>query len=200
MSPTLSFFTKHKSVIINIFRLVYLLIIVFVFWSVKEKWNGVNFGRTAIVMFVVVLLPGIARRFGVRTITTAIIMLFRRQLGITVYLLSVSHFFLGRVMRRLATGSFSLSSFSLFEIVGFSALLLLTPLFATSNDWSVSKLGKWWRRIHGMIYLVAWLIFFHVALQRFSMWSVIIGSAAVLEIASFLYSSYWKKTKKDLLY
>jgi len=39
--------------------------------------------------------------------------------------------------------------------IGFSAFLLLVPLAATSNNWSVRKLGSKWRQLHKLTYLAA---------------------------------------------
>jgi sulfoxide reductase heme-binding subunit YedZ len=39
--------------------------------------------------------------------------------------------------------------------IGFSAFLLLVPLAATSNTWSVRKLGPKWRQLHKLTYLAA---------------------------------------------
>jgi sulfoxide reductase heme-binding subunit YedZ len=55
--------------------------------------------------------------------------------------------------------------FSPFELAGVAAFTLLTPVFITSNEWSVRTLGRAWRTIHALVYLVIWLVFLHVALQ-----------------------------------
>ncbi|KNX40312.1 Sulfoxide reductase heme-binding subunit YedZ [Roseovarius tolerans] len=39
--------------------------------------------------------------------------------------------------------------------VGFTAFLLMVPLAATSNDWSLRRLGRRWRRLHKLTYGVA---------------------------------------------
>ena len=39
--------------------------------------------------------------------------------------------------------------------VGFTAFLLMVPLAATSNDWSLRRLGPRWRRLHKLTYGVA---------------------------------------------
>jgi len=39
--------------------------------------------------------------------------------------------------------------------IGFTAFLLLVPLAATSNNWSVRKLGPKWRQLHKLTYLAA---------------------------------------------
>lgn len=39
--------------------------------------------------------------------------------------------------------------------IGFACLLLLIPLAATSNNWSIRKLAQTWNRLHRLIYLIA---------------------------------------------
>lgn len=41
--------------------------------------------------------------------------------------------------------------------IGMVAFVLLIPLAATSNDWSVRKLGPSWRRLHKLVYAAALL-------------------------------------------
>lgn len=48
-----------------------------------------------------------------------------------------------------------------FALVGFSALMLLLPLAATSWDWWKIKLGVLWKRIHRLVYLAALLVVIH---------------------------------------
>ncbi len=44
---------------------------------------------------------------------------------------------------------------------GFSALLLLVPLAATSSDRMMRRLGRRWQRLHRLIYLAAGLAVLH---------------------------------------
>ena len=54
--------------------------------------------------------------------------------------------------------------FILSGIVGFTLLLLLA---ATSNNWSVRKLGgRNWKRIHRLAYLIMLLLIYHQATQE----------------------------------
>lgn len=41
-----------------------------------------------------------------------------------------------------------------YAVIGFIAFLLLIPLFATSNKWSQKQLGKRWKRLHQLVYLI----------------------------------------------
>ncbi len=48
-----------------------------------------------------------------------------------------------------------------FVLVGFTAFLLLIPLAVTSNRYSMRKLGKRWRQLHRLIYLIGILSVIH---------------------------------------
>lgn len=194
----LPFFTQNKGKIINVFKIFYFLLVVVmvvggsaIYYKNESHlffYNlGLYSGRATLVVFVITLLPGIARRFNIRTSLTTILMLFRRYLGISVYLLALLHAVLVRLVSRL-TGEISASvPYPLFELLGIAALNLLFVMFLTSNDLSVARLGLWWKRIHSLTYVIAWLVFGHVALQNpTSIWSILIGVTAVLEIFSLI--------------
>jgi sulfoxide reductase heme-binding subunit YedZ len=48
-----------------------------------------------------------------------------------------------------------------FLIIGLSALLLLIPLGVTSLPILQKSLGKWWKRLHRIIYLIVFLVMLH---------------------------------------
>jgi sulfoxide reductase heme-binding subunit YedZ len=48
-----------------------------------------------------------------------------------------------------------------YVLVGFAAFLLMTPLALTSNRWSMRRLGKRWKRLHQLIYVVGVLAIIH---------------------------------------
>jgi len=142
-------------------------------------------GKTAIIFFILTIAPGIGRRMGVSSKALQFLMLFRRQLGLMVFYLVLFHlstvWFLPS-MKYLGT----IFPLNRVQLVGGLAFIFLIPLFLTSNRWSVQKLGVWWKRIHSLVYIIAWLMFLHVAFQSSWLWASIIGTAAVLETISFI--------------
>ena len=48
-----------------------------------------------------------------------------------------------------------------FVLVGFAAFLMLVPLAATSNRWSQRKLGKNWKQLHKLVYVIIVLALIH---------------------------------------
>lgn len=48
-----------------------------------------------------------------------------------------------------------------YAIVGLAAFILLIPLAATSFNWAMRKLGKRWKPLHRLVYLIAILVIIH---------------------------------------
>lgn len=48
-----------------------------------------------------------------------------------------------------------------YVLVGFTAYLMLIPLAATSTKWAMRKLGKNWKRLHKLVYLIGVLGIIH---------------------------------------
>lgn len=145
-------------------------------------------GEYAILFFILVSIPGIARRFRYSHKLIMIIMMFRRQLGVLTYLFVLMHSMILRIIPWITKEIPLLVE--PFILAGISANILLFSLFITSNNWSVKKLGNWWGKIHDLIYIIVWIIFLHTALQGLSTWSVLIGLAACLQLSSHLYARF----------
>lgn len=190
---------KEKAIFHRSFLVVYAVILTMLVWgsvaiirnSPSSSWFygvGVWSGRAAVMMLAIVLIPGIFGRFGIQIKVTRVITFYRRQLGITTFLLSLTHGMLVRNVARFALGQYPLSLAPIFEFFGTLALSFLFFLFITSNDWSIGRLGPWWKRLHRLVYIIVWLILFHTILQRVSVWSMAIGVVAILEAVSLLWS------------
>jgi DMSO/TMAO reductase YedYZ heme-binding membrane subunit len=191
---------RNKEGIVSIFKFLYLLIlglilISFPLASAKNAAfnflveNVAYFGRVALFLLFIIVTPGILGRFNIQIKITRIITVYRRNLGILMFLVVATHYHMVNLPKIAGIEPFTLS-LPLFQTVGFSAFVLLSFLFITSNNFSVRKLGRWWKRIHRLIYVVLWLVLAHTALQRVSIYSVMAGIFATLEVASLLYSYY----------
>lgn len=189
--------------IISKFNYVYALILSYLLlgsWAIYSQnylatffyTNAIRFGNLGLLVLVVIVIPGILGRLGIEIKLTRTITLFRRQLGITTFLLVLTHFVHLRFIFILTEKI--KPPLSLFETMGFLAFSLLFLLFLTSNNTSVKTLGPWWKRLHRLIYVILWLVVIHTGLQRISPWSVLIFTVASLEIFSLGYS-YFKKGK-----
>src|SRR3989338_9399385 len=190
-------FAQKSPQIIPFFKYLYFVILLFMLigaWTYLKNSRvdqffytiGVYFGRTAVLLLGIVVLPGILGRLAIDIKITRIITLFRRQLGILVFVLAFCHYQLVRGIS-IYTGQIPLSPRPIFEVIGTSALFLVFFMFLTSNNFSVRKLGKNWKRLHRVVYLILWLLVLHTGLQRISIWSIFIFTFAVLEVLSLAY-------------
>ena len=88
---------------------------------------------------------------------------FRRMAGLFVYFYACCHFLIWFL------ADHSLDPASMIEdiierpyiTVGFSAFVLLTPLALTSNQWSMKKLGRNWKKLHRLVYVIIVLVIIH---------------------------------------
>jgi sulfoxide reductase heme-binding subunit YedZ len=53
------------------------------------------------------------------------------------------------------------SSIPLYIALGLLGLLILTALALTSNRWAMRRLGKYWKRLHRLVYLAGLIVVFH---------------------------------------
>lgn len=143
---------------------------------------GVKAGEVALVLYLATLLPGIFQRMKWLPLWVALVMPFRRHVGILMFLMACMHYsfvvllpIVFGVVAPVVTATTSL---------GLLALLSLLPLWLTSNDVSKKTLGKWWKRLHRLTYLALLLLFGHVAVQ-ISKWSLPMVLVLVLEIWSW---------------
>ena len=176
---------KHRDPIIQVLILLNCLLALVWYVSFQIPVEAKMFGRIGLVLYILTTIPGIMRRFGKYYKPVSILMIFRRHIGIMTFMFILIH------------ASTQLRGFipaDIFQLARFFAFLIFLSLFLTSNNWSVGKLGKWWHRIHNLTYIVVWLIFAHVALQRLSIWSVLIGITSVAQIASHIYAKRKERT------
>lgn len=199
-----AFSVRNRSRIILVFKLFYVGQIILLYLGVRAVLKqsdsfiffynlAVNFGRAGIVFYILTVLPGMCRRFGIKHKLISTLMIFRRYLGISSFMSILVHFFVIRGTGLLFLKIYPLFSRPFFEMMGLSALILLLPMFLTSNDVSVKFLGIWWKWIHKLTYIIIWFIMLHVTLQRVSLWSVLVSIVLIGQVASFFYK--WMKRK-----
>lgn len=191
-------FAQRNKLIISLFHFLYYLLAVFLIIGAYVSLTGNSleplfynlgkkFGQGALLLLGVVVLPGILGRFKLEIKLTRLITVFRRQLGILVFISAFIHFSLVRGFPYI-TGLFPFKIFSeLFIAAGFLALFLMFFMFLTSNNLSVKKLGRWWKKLHRIVYVILWVLVLHTGLQRISAWTVFISFFAALETFSWIY-------------
>lgn len=141
------------------------------------------FGKIAAFLLTITLLPGILGRFSLFPIPRATLMLFRRYLGILTYLMVVTH---SMFIYWLPSFTYGFGPLRFFQLFGMLAATMATPLFLTSNDYSVRVLKKGWKRIHKLVYLMLIFALLHTLLIEVGVISLMLATVAVLEVLSFL--------------
>jgi hypothetical protein len=154
-----------------------------VLFDITEFSNAKSLGTVSGLAFVLVLVPGIIKRFGLvgKPIFKNIYQILnysRAQIGIMMYLIMYVH--------HLGTG---------YNQAGVVVLYLLLPLLITSNMFSKKLLKKWWQRLHWLVYIAFWFIILHVVQVESENLLFLLIAVAVVEVVSFGYA-FWRNKKK----
>ena len=201
--PWQSWIIQKRAKIILVFKTAYWsLVLVWLVgnWQVYQgsvRWFewAILAGESAIVSYILTLLPGMAGRYGVRHPVLQVLTMFRRYIGILTFLFVLTHLsWVWGVSWVSSVLGGSEIFWPWFLLAGLGAASLLLLMFLTSNDLAVRKLGPWWKRVHSVTYVIVWLIFLHTSLQAWNVWSVLIGTAAVMEVGSWGWV-WWKRQK-----
>lgn len=94
----------------------------------------------------------------------------RRAIGLWAFGLSVAH---ACVILYQQHSSLSDMAFYRKSISGLLLLLIFTLLAVTSNNWSIRKLQRNWKRLHSLTYVAAFLLPWHITAKMADHWSVI---------------------------
>jgi len=88
---------------------------------------------------------------------------FRRMLGLYVFFYVCCHFSIWLIFDHAFDFADMIEDIVKrpYITVGFSALVLLIPLALTSNNAMVRRLGKWWKKLHQLTYLIVVLGVLH---------------------------------------
>ncbi|MBC7498736.1 rubredoxin [Candidatus Gracilibacteria bacterium] len=126
-------------------------------------------GYAITLLWIILWIPIFSRVFGLKI--AQVVIPLRRELGILMGTLAFVHGagFMIAYPSMVASTSFWWSKGSItYTAVGFVALLLSIPLTLTSSSWAMAKLGKNWKRLHRVVYIIIILTVLHVVLLRFS--------------------------------
>lgn len=116
---------------------------------------------TAIFVYALTLYPGINRDLKLHR-SIKFLAKFRKQIGVASCLLSLGHvgyilLFTDHIQTNIMSG-----------IICTSIFILLT---ITSNRWSQRKLGKIWKHIHSLTYMLPFLLIWHI-ISKMETWSI----------------------------
>ena len=94
----------------------------------------------------------------------------RRSIGLWTFALSVAH---ACVVLYQQAPNLSEIEFYRKSVSGLLLLLLFTLLALTSNNWSIRKLQKNWKRLHSLTYVAAFLLLWHISAKMVDQWSIV---------------------------
>ncbi|MEM9265888.1 MAG: ferric reductase-like transmembrane domain-containing protein [Cyanobacteria bacterium P01_F01_bin.13] len=144
---------------------------------------GNYLGFLALAAYVATLLPTIVRIvFPIFKAHDAVRWLLkqRRAIGILSFVLAVGHTYF--VIRKRNFDFFDFNTYRA-SAEGLSTLIVFTLLTVTSNDWSMKRLKRNWKRLHTLTYAAMFLLTWHVINKMAGQWTLVTPIAAVSIIA-----------------
>jgi methionine sulfoxide reductase heme-binding subunit len=88
----------------------------------------------------------------------------RRWYGIMMAFTAFGDAIAAGITDNFAGGVFGRLAGHVFELMGFLMVMLLIPLLLTANPWAQRKLGKYWKTLHKLIYVIWGLLACHLIL------------------------------------
>jgi methionine sulfoxide reductase heme-binding subunit len=88
----------------------------------------------------------------------------RRWYGIMMAFTAFGDALAASITDNFAGGVFGRLAGHVFELMGFMMVMLLIPLVLTGNPWAQRKLGKFWKPLHRLIYVIWGLLACHLML------------------------------------
>ncbi|ABW33411.1 ferric reductase-like transmembrane domain-containing protein [Acaryochloris marina] len=148
--------------------------------------NWLGFG--AALLYVVTLLPTILRIVFPSLKETGIpkkLLLQRRLLGLVAFILSIVHGYLMIIKREI--DFLDIQTYWIYSQGIFTFTIFLLLAF-TSNDWSVKKLKKNWKKLHQLTYLAMFLLLWHIIDKMWGHWTWLTPpSLLMIGIVTFLF-------------
>ena len=160
LSPLENSIRKYRTYIGYFFLFLALLSCSF-FWiedSIRESGE-----KAILVLWIILWIPILARVFGIRIFSQMLPL--RKELGILMGILALVHGFsflipYGESAVLFADGK---PTFLFFGIV---AMWLSVPLTCTSSTWAMRKLGKHWKTLHRIVYIIVIFAVAHVVILK----------------------------------
>lgn len=132
-----------------------------------------HLGFLALISYIITLLPTILKVVFPRTKKTEIpklLLKYRRQIGVVAFLFALGHGVL--LIRKRNFDFFDLQTYWIY-VQGVVTFIIFTLLTFTSNNWSMKKLKKNWKKLHELTYLAMFLLVWHVIDKMWGHWSYI---------------------------
>lgn len=186
ISTLISLLTQNYSTVIRYLPIAYVSFSIFVLSTLGSRLSyqiSNLFGELAVIFYIVTLLPGMSRRFSLQHPIVNLLRLYRRQIGIFMYLFAFAHFFIKKYPSFIS----GFSAPSLAELSGIVAIFIFFLLFVTSNNTSQKLLASAWFVVQKLTYVGMFFIFLHLAFAGSLFWSILMITAVFVQVASFLF-------------
>ena len=143
--------------------------------------QGSLLGFAALTAYILTLLPTNLRIVFPLTKKTGIpqwLLKYRRLIGLLSFFLAVLHAFI--FFKKRDFDVFDLKTYFVY-FQGVSSFIIFTLLAITSNDWSVKRLKKNWKKLQGLTYLAMFLVTWHICDKMTGHWTYLtpVGIAGI---------------------
>ena len=157
-------------------------------------------GFLALSNYVATLLPTILRIVFPQIKKSNIVKLlfkYRRQIGLIAFVFALAHGYL--LVKKRNFDFFDLQTYWIY-IQGIATLIVFTLLAITSNNWSMRKLKRNWKKLHSLTYLAMFLLTWHIWDKMDAHWSFLtpIGLLQLIIIISLFIQRKWVEHRLKL--
>ena len=152
-------------------------------------------GFLALVSYIVTLLPTILRIVFPQTKETGIpkwLLKHRRLVGILAFFFALGHGFL--LVKKRNFDFFDIKTYWIY-IQGVVTFTIFTVLALTSNDWSVKRLKKNWKKLHQLTYFAMFILHWHIWDKMLGQWTYLtpIAIVNITVITALFLFRLWKE-------
>ena len=122
-----------------------------------------------------IAIPQIKKSYIIKFLRT-----YRRQIGLLAFALAFVHGWL--LMSKRNIDLYDSSTYWVY-IQGVATFIIFTFLALTSNNWSIKKLKKNWKKLHSLTYLCMFLLTWHILDKMNPYWSYLTPIGLLLLVA-----------------
>ncbi|MCC5617644.1 ferric reductase-like transmembrane domain-containing protein [Nostoc sp. CHAB 5836] len=150
-------------------------------------------GFISLMTYVITLIPTNLKIVFPHTKETGIpqfLLKYRRSIGIIAFFFALGHSFL--LVKKRNLDFLDLKTFWIY-IQGITTLTIFSLLAITSNNWSIKKLKRNWKKLHQMTYFAIFLLIWHILDKMSGHWTYLtpIGIAIITGITILFLIRLW---------
>jgi methionine sulfoxide reductase heme-binding subunit len=150
--------------------------------------------KSITILWIILWMPILARVFGLRIF--AQLLPLRKELGILMGVLAVVHGFSFIIPNQeiMESGAAVFQDGKpTFIFYGLIAMWLSVPLTLTSSVWAMRKMGRYWKYLHRLVYIIAILVVAHVVILKSVIGQFNPAPIIFLGLYFFFKALEWKK-------